>query len=130
MTLRGLLDDTILRLGLCDRVDVLACRKFLDGIEAQRAMLQAQSLADQLEPERCCASSHDPADTACRGFERGANGRCVFCDHDASCHPGPGATCEIGSGEGPFSPECHLTPAGGAAPYESIEIVREGAEAP
>jgi hypothetical protein len=49
--------------------------------------------------EACCASSHEPPDTACRNFEAGANGRCVFCDHESKCHPGPGATCEIGSGE-------------------------------
>jgi hypothetical protein len=47
----------------------------------------------------CCSSSHEPRDTACRSFERGENGRCVYCDHEEKCHPGPGATCEIGSGE-------------------------------
>jgi hypothetical protein len=47
----------------------------------------------------CCASSHVPRDTACRGFLAGLNGRCVYCDHEEKCHPGPGATCEIGSGE-------------------------------
>jgi hypothetical protein len=47
----------------------------------------------------CCTSSHEPPDTACKRFERGANGRCVYCDHEEKCHPGPGATCEIGSGE-------------------------------
>lgn len=53
------------------------------------------------EPQRCCSSSHVPIDTACRNLEIGLNGRCVFCDHEVKCHPGPGATCEIGSGEGP-----------------------------
>lgn len=48
---------------------------------------------------RCCASSHLPPDQACRGFRKGMNGRCVYCDHEEKCHPGPGATCEIGSGE-------------------------------
>lgn len=44
----------------------------------------------------CCASSHVPSDTACRDFFAGTNGRCVYCDHETKCHPGPGATCEIG----------------------------------
>lgn len=48
---------------------------------------------------RCCSSSHEPPDTACRNFLAGANGRCVYCEHEEKCHPGPGATCEIGSGE-------------------------------
>lgn len=49
--------------------------------------------------DRCCATSHEPLDTACRQFAEGANGRCVYCDHEMKCHPGPGATCDIGSGE-------------------------------
>lgn len=48
---------------------------------------------------RCCNSSHEPPDTACRTFAAGLNGRCVFCDHEQLCHPGPGATCDIGGGE-------------------------------
>lgn len=48
---------------------------------------------------RCCASAHEPPDTACRSFLSGLNTRCVYCDHEKKCHPGPGATCEIGSGE-------------------------------
>jgi len=27
---------------------------------------------------------------ACDTFERGMNGRCVYCDHDKECHPGTG----------------------------------------
>jgi len=46
--------------------------------------------------EACCETSHEPKDTACKTFERGANGRCVHCDHAEQCHPGPGATCWIG----------------------------------
>lgn len=57
---------------------------------------------------RCCESSHTPADTACRGFLAGMNGRCVYCDHEEKCHPGPGATCEIGRGEsGDVQPAAH-----------------------
>ena len=48
---------------------------------------------------KCCESSHDPPDTACRGYLESSNGRCVYCDHEKKCHPGPGATCWIGSGE-------------------------------
>jgi hypothetical protein len=48
---------------------------------------------------RCCASSHEPPDLACRDYLEGSNGRCVYCDHEGKCHPGPGAICEIGSGE-------------------------------
>lgn len=44
----------------------------------------------------CCLSCHYPADTACRKFHVGGNGRCVYCDHEQKCHPGPGATCDIG----------------------------------
>ncbi len=47
----------------------------------------------------CCLSSHSPPDTACREFLKGMNGRCVYCDHEEKCHPGPGATCWIGSNE-------------------------------
>lgn len=56
---------------------------------------------DEMFPRRepCCNSAHVPPDTACRTFVVGINGRCVYCDHAAKCHPGPGATCEIGSGE-------------------------------
>ena len=36
-SIRDLLDDTILRLGLCDRVDLERMRSHLDAIEAQRA---------------------------------------------------------------------------------------------
>lgn len=48
---------------------------------------------------KCCDSAHEPPDTACQGFTAGYNGRCAYCDHSSSCHPGPRATCEIGSGE-------------------------------
>jgi hypothetical protein len=47
----------------------------------------------------CCSSCHIPPDLACREYLEGSNGRCVFCDHEDKCHPGPGATCEIGRGE-------------------------------
>jgi len=99
MTLRELLDDTILRLGLCDRVDLLAVRKFFDGIEAQRASMAKQGLADQLEPT-------GPA------MKR-------YFDAEADAAVRRSAVAD-------FAPERHLTPAGGPAPYESLEIVREG----
>lgn len=67
-----------------DRPENLGNRRFLD-------------LLSDAAP--CCTTSHRPLDTACWGFERGANGRCVYCDHEEKCHPGPGATCWIGSGE-------------------------------
>lgn len=46
--------------------------------------------------KRCCSSSHEPADTSCTEYCVGMNGRCVYCDHEEKCHPGPGATCWIG----------------------------------
>jgi hypothetical protein len=65
---------------------------------------------NRLENMNCCSSSHEPPDTACRGFLRGQNGRCVYCDHEEKCHPGPGATCEIGSGENGPKPEETTSP--------------------
>lgn len=50
-------------------------------------------------PNHCCGSSHEPPDPACRDYLEGRNGRCVYCDHAEECHPGPGATCDIGSDE-------------------------------
>ncbi len=44
---------------------------------------------------KCCSSSHDPPDTACKTFERGMCGNCVFCDHEEKCHPGPGGRCMV-----------------------------------
>jgi hypothetical protein len=44
---------------------------------------------------RCCSSSHDPPDTACKTYERGMSGNCVYCDHEEKCHPGPGGTCWV-----------------------------------
>lgn len=38
-----------------------------------------------------CGCCHVPDYGACDEFERGANGRCVYCDHGESCHPGQGA---------------------------------------
>ena len=49
----------------------------------------------------CCSSSHEPPDTACTDFLAGQSGNCVYCDHEEKCHPGPGATCEIGGGATP-----------------------------
>lgn len=37
-----------------------------------------------------CACCHVPDYGACRTFERGRNGRCVYCDHAERCHPGTG----------------------------------------
>ena len=71
---------------------------------ADNATLDILALIDQhTAVPPCCASEHWPRDTACRTFTAGGNGRCVYCDHEEKCHPGPGATCEIGSGEGPES---------------------------
>ncbi len=41
--------------------------------------------------ERCtCGCCHIPDHGACDTFERGMNGRCVYCDHGEECHPGTG----------------------------------------
>lgn len=54
----------------------------------------------QPEAQACCESSHIPKDTACKTYMLGMNGRCVFCDHEEKCHPGPGATCWVFNPEG------------------------------
>lgn len=56
------------------------------------------AMRQQAGMNTCCRSCHYPADPACRKFHEGANGRCVYCDHEQKCHPGPGATCDIGKG--------------------------------
>ncbi len=60
-------------------------------------VMPVPEMTSPVSADPCCASQHWPPDTACHDFERGSNGRCVFCDHELKCHPGPGATCEIGS---------------------------------
>lgn len=35
-----------------------------------------------------CGCCHKPDYGACQSFEKGANGRCVYCDHGKVCHPG------------------------------------------
>jgi hypothetical protein len=45
-----------------------------------------------------CSSSHIPKDLACGNFEWCANGRCVYCDHEWRCHPGPGNAGPLGRG--------------------------------
>lgn len=37
-----------------------------------------------------CPCAHQPDHGACDHFEAGSNGRCVYCDHAAGCHPGTG----------------------------------------
>jgi len=37
-----------------------------------------------------CGCCHMPDYGACDHFERGFNGRCVYCDHGEECHPGTG----------------------------------------
>jgi hypothetical protein len=118
MTLRELLDDTILRLGLCDRVDLMRVRGYLNAIEAQRGVLRALSHPDRLEPEdRALDTPHafDPGDPEIWG------GKCRLCGAHLLATPLHTVDSMV-----EFSPERHLTPAGGPAPYESIEIVREG----
>lgn len=84
------------------------CDKEAEGrFPGSSTQLYASSIARSIRalpapsaaPPRCCSSSHEPPDTACKVFLAGRSGRCTYCDHEAKCHPGPGATCEIGSGE-------------------------------
>jgi len=49
--------------------------------------------------DACCESSHVPTDLACPTYETGANGRCVYCDHDSACHPGPNTAGPLGHEE-------------------------------
>ena len=37
-----------------------------------------------------CECSHKYDYGACDDFEKGMNGRCVYCDHEEDCHPGTG----------------------------------------
>lgn len=67
-------------------------------LDLNHALYFAEEALKRAKPH-CCASSHEPPDTACKSFLAGQNGRCAYCDHEAKCHPGPGATCWIGSGE-------------------------------
>jgi len=48
-----------------------------------------------LDDEKCCECSHLPDRGACDNFEKGMNGRCVYCDHDEKCHPGKGETFNL-----------------------------------
>jgi len=63
--------------------------------ESRRRHRGAASRTAQMGPHVC---GHLEPDTACRTFEVGMNGRCVYCNLEERCHPGPGATCEIGYG--------------------------------
>lgn len=41
------------------------------------------------EAVKCpCGCCHSTDHGACQTFEKGANGRCVYCDHGEGCHPG------------------------------------------
>ena len=51
----------------------------------------SQGLCDTTMTERfanpLCKCATYPANLGpCRDFEEGANGRCVYCDHDKICH--------------------------------------------
>lgn len=73
-----------------------------------------------------CTSSHVPVDSACKKYQRGmVDGRCVYCDHEEHCHPGPGATCEIGSGEEASTIDCNIALFCDIAPHvEAAEHAR------
>lgn len=52
-------------------------------------------------PPRCgCGCCHYPDYGACRDYEKGMNGRCVYCDHGEQCHPGDGPLAN-----GPLEPQ-------------------------
>lgn len=65
----------------------------------------------------CCASSHEPPDSACKSFLAGSRGTCVYCDHEAKCHPGPGGTCWV------FQPERLADTSTGASVVSVSEVV-------
>lgn len=67
-----------------------------------------------------CASSHVPPDLACKEFLRGANDRCVYCDHEEKCHPGPGGTCWV------FRPEEDERALRRVAGYEGVDSTGVG----
>lgn len=51
-----------------------------------------------------CNCCHVPDYGACDKFFEGFNGRCVYCDHDRTCHPGEGKTFN-----GPLWPGMRIT---------------------
>ncbi len=61
-----------------------------------RASTVLDAILAARKPARCCATSHVPIDTACPTYETGANGRCVYCDHESKCHPGTNVRGPLG----------------------------------
>ena len=67
----------------------------MDAAAKRKQMPKEQRMTLELHE---CESSHVPKDLACKSFEEGANGRCVYCDHEKRCHPGPGNAGPLGKG--------------------------------
>ncbi len=129
MTLRDLLDDTIERLTLFDRVDILAVRKFMDGIDAQRALLQDRGLAEQLEPELAlgAAGVRDP-EFPCSEYDPAPGGP-AHCEGDGHYLCG-GCRHHMAASE-EFAIDAHLTRLDGTpATLALAEVPRERDEDP
>lgn len=52
-----------------------------------------------------CQCAHSPDLGACDSYEQGANGRCVYCDHDKPCHESIGEYAN-----GPLAPHRNHKP--------------------
>lgn len=97
MTLRELLDDTILRLGLCDRVDLVTLRGYLGSIEALRL--------DREADQQRFLQAQEPAGPTLQRY--------LDFEADAAVRRSSAAD---------FAPERHLTPAGGVDPYLGLHV--------
>ena len=64
----------------------LVARFYKINLEAKIVSSTAQLATDT----RCCECCHYVDYGACDDYRIGMNGRCVYCDHDKSCHPGRG----------------------------------------
>lgn len=72
-----------------------------NGVKLKSDKMGKQAIVDRAVTWMPHICGHAEADTACRGFKQGSDGQCVYCAHKKVCHPGPGATCEIGSTDSP-----------------------------
>jgi hypothetical protein len=61
----------------------------------------SESRPEEFAANRCdCGCCQVPDYGACDTFERGGNGRCAYCDHGQSCHPGKGRYFNLPLGVG------------------------------
>lgn len=44
------------------------------------------TLTERFENKACCCPTYEGNLGPCQGYDLGANGRCVYCDHSEACH--------------------------------------------